>query len=90
MESKVTPELRDAPIYQTFGELFAKGFTLDTATWIFVLAIHVAAVGLGAWVGLAAPHEWASVALVWAAIHFVIGSMSTTVYSHRLDYAQRG
>ena len=78
METKVTPELRDAPIYQTFRELFAKGFTLDTATWVFVLAIHVAAIGLGAWVGLAAPQESASVALGWAAIHFVIGSMSTS------------
>ena len=84
MESKVTPETRDAPIYQTFSELFAKGFTLDTATWVFVLAIHIAAIGLGAWVGLAAPQDWASIALAWAAIHFVIGSMSTTVYSHRL------
>ena len=84
MESKVTPELRDAPIYQTFGELFAKGFTLDTATWVFVLAIHVAAVGLGAWVSLAAPQDWVLVAFAWAAVHLVVGSLSTTVYSHRL------
>ena len=84
MESKVTPELRDAPIYLTFSELFAKGFTLDTATWVFVLAIHVAAVGLGAWVSLVAPQDWALVAFAWAAVHFVVGSLSTTVYSHRL------
>ena len=84
MAREVTPELRDAPIYQTFGELFAKGFTLDTATWIFVVAIHVAAVGLVAWVVLVAPQDWASVALAWTVVHFIIGSMSTTVYSHRL------
>ena len=84
MESKVTPETRDAPIYQTFSELFAKGFTLDTTTWVFVLAIHVAAVGLGVWVGFAASQEWALVAFAWASVHFVVGSLSTTVYSHRL------
>ena len=84
MESKVTPETRDAPIYQTFSELFAKGFTLDTTTWVFVLAIHVAAVGLGVWVGFAASQEWVLVAFAWASVHFVVGSLSTTVYSHRL------
>ena len=80
----MTPEQRDAPIYQTFSELFAKGFTLDTVTWVFVLAIHVAAVLLGVWVGLAAPQEWMTLAIAWTVAHFVIGSMSTTVYSHRL------
>ena len=76
MESKVTPETRDAPIYQTFSELFVKGFTLDTTTWVFVLAIHVAAVGLGVWVGFAASQEWALVAFAWASVHFVVGSLS--------------
>ena len=80
----MTSEQRDAPIYQTFSELFAKGFTLDTVTWVFVLAIHVAAVVLGVWVGFVAPQEWVTFAIAWTVAHFVIGSMSTTVYSHRL------
>ena len=29
----MSPEERDAPIYSTFGELFNKGFSLDT-TWV--------------------------------------------------------
>ena len=77
-------DVNDGPIYQTFTELFAKGFTLDTTTWVFVLAIHIAAIGLGVWIDVAAPQYWASVAFVWAGAHFVIGSLSTTVYSHRL------
>jgi stearoyl-CoA desaturase (delta-9 desaturase) len=84
MESKVTPELRDAPLYHTFSELFAKGFTLDTTTWVFVLGIHVAVVGLGVWIGFAASQAWVLVAFAWASVHFVVGSLSTTVYSHRL------
>ena len=50
-------EERDAPIYSTFGELFNKGFSLDTTTWVFVLGIHIAAVVLGIWV-FAAPGDW--------------------------------
>ena len=80
----MTTEQRDAPIYRTFSELFAKGFTLDTVTLVFVLAIHVAAVALGVWIGLAAPQEWVTLAIAWTVAHFVVGSMSTTVYSHRL------
>jgi stearoyl-CoA desaturase (delta-9 desaturase) len=80
----LTPEERDAPIYSTFGELHQKGFTLDTGTWIFVLSIHIAAVVLGAWAIFAAPAEWAAIAGIWALIHFFLGSLSTTLYSHRL------
>ncbi|NCF32828.1 MAG: hypothetical protein GWP50_04580 [Proteobacteria bacterium] len=80
----LTPEERDAPIYSTFGELHQKGFTLDTGTWIFVLSIHIAAVALGAWAIFAAPAEWAAIAGIWAIIHFFLGSLSTTLYSHRL------
>ena len=77
-------DVNDGPIYETFTELFSKGFTLDTVTCVFVLATHIAAIGLGIWVGLVAPHKWASLAVGWAIAHFFIGSLSTTVYSHRL------
>ena len=80
----MTAEQRDAPIYETFGELFSKGFSLDTATAIFVVAIHIAAIALLVWLGLMTPEGWVSVAIIWAVVHFVVGSLSTTVYSHRL------
>lgn len=80
----MTAEQRDAPIYATFGELFSKGFSLDTATVIFVVAIHIAAIALLVWLGLMTPEGWVSVAIIWAVVHFVVGSLSTTVYSHRL------
>ncbi len=80
----MTPEQRDAPIYETFGELFSKGFSLDTATVVFVVATHIAAIVLPIWVGLFASQGWMSVIIIWAVVHFFIGSLSTTVYSHRL------
>jgi stearoyl-CoA desaturase (delta-9 desaturase) len=39
---------------------------------------------LGAWAIFAAPAEWAAIAGIWALIHFFLGSLSTTLYSHRL------
>lgn len=80
----MTTEQCDAPIYETFGELFSKGFSLNTATVIFVVAIHMAAIVLLVWLGLMAPGGWMSVAIIWVVLHFVVGSLSTTVYSHRL------
>ena len=47
--TEITPDQRDAPIFKTFGELFAAGFSLDTTTWVFILTVHIAAVGFG-WV----------------------------------------
>ena len=62
----LTPEERDAPIYSTFSELYDKGFSLDTVTWVFVLGIHIAAVALGIWAVVAAPQDWAYIAGIWA------------------------
>ena len=80
----LTPEERDAPIYSTFSELYEKGFSLDTVTWVFVLGIHIAAVALGIWAVVAAPQDWAYIAGIWCITQFVLGSLSTTLYSHRL------
>ena len=80
----LTPEERDAPIYSTFSELNEKGFSLDTGTWVFVLGIHIAAVALGIWAVAAAPQDWAYIAGIWCITQFVLGSLSTTLYSHRL------
>ena len=64
--------------------LYDKGFSLDTGTWIFVLGIHIAAVALGIWAVVAAPSDWAVIAGIWALVQFILGSLSTTLYSHRL------
>ena len=82
--NELTPEERDAPIYSTFSELYEKGFSLDTVTWVFVLGIHIAAVALGIWAVVAAPQDWAYIAGIWGITQFVLGSLSTTLYSHRL------
>ena len=82
--TEITPEQRDAPIFKTFGELFSAGFSLDTTTWVFIVAVHIAAVGLGAWLIFVAPNTWGLIAAGWIVGHFILGSLSTTVYSHRL------
>ena len=82
--TEITPDQRDAPIFKTFGELFAAGFSLDTTTWVFILTVHIAAVVLGGWLIFVAPNEWALIAAGWIVVHFILGSVSTTVYSHRL------
>jgi len=71
-------------IYRTFRELFDNGFSLDVGTIVFVTSIHVAAVVLGAWLIITAPADWTRLALLWIAIQFVLGSLSTTLYTHRL------
>ena len=80
----MTPEERDAPIYATFTELYSRGFSLDIGICVFVAGIHVAAIALGVWAAVFAPADWALVAGVWALSHFVLGSVSTTLYTHRL------
>ena len=50
----------------------------------FILTVHIAAVVLGGWLIFVAPNEWALIAAGWIVVHFILGSLSTTVYSHRL------
>ena len=80
----MTPEERDAPIYSTFTELYSRGFSLDIGICVFVGGIHVAAIVLAAWAAFLAPDQWGAIAGVWALSHFILGSVSTTLYSHRL------
>ncbi|MCH9786594.1 MAG: hypothetical protein K0U55_09240, partial [Gammaproteobacteria bacterium] len=63
--TEITPEQRDAPIFKTFGELFSAGFSLDTTTWVFIVAVHIAAVVLGAWLIFVAPNTWGLIAAGW-------------------------
>ena len=74
----------DVPLYRTFSELFGKGFSLDWGTIVFLVGVHTAAIALFVWLFFAASSEWARYAAIWAIVHCLLGSFSTTVYSHRL------
>ena len=74
----------DAPLYQTIGELREHGFSLDIPIITFVAGIHLAAVVLGIWLLTSAPAHWASIAFIWAISHYLLGSLSITLYNHRL------
>ena len=39
----------DGPLYSTFKELFGKGFSLDWGTIVFLVGVHLAAIGLSIW-----------------------------------------
>ena len=78
----LTPEERDAPIYSTFSELTKR--LLSRHGHGFLSSVHIAAVALGIWAVVAAPQDWAYIAGIWGITQFVLGSLSTTLYSHRL------
>ena len=75
---------RDAPIYKTFSELRDHGFSLAPGICVFIAGVHLAALVLGIWLYTAAPSEWMWAGSVWLMAHFLLGSLSTTLYSHRL------
>ena len=75
---------QEGTLYRTFGELLGKGFSLDWGTFVFLVGVHTAAIALFIWLFFAAPAEWARYAAIWAAVHCLLGSFSTTVYTHRL------
>ena len=73
---------RDAPIYNSFTELKANGFGLCPGICVFIAGVHTAA--LAVWLFAAAPVDWMWAGTVWLIAHFLLGSLSTTPYSHRL------
>lgn len=75
---------RDAPIYQTFSELSDHGFSLAPGICVFIASVHLAALVLGIWLYAAAPSTWMWAGTGWLIVHFLLGSLSTTLYSHRL------
>ena len=74
----------EAPLYQTISELHDHGFSLDGPIITFVAGIHVAAIAFAVWLLSAAPENWASIAFIWALAHYLLGSLSITLYNHRL------
>ena len=75
---------RDAPIYKNFGELKDHGFSLAPGICVFIAGVHLAALVLGIWLYSAAPSAWMWAGSAWIVAHFLLGSLSTTLYSHRL------
>ena len=79
-----TASERDKPIYENFTELKANGFSLAPGICVFIAGVHTAALVLGFWLYTSAPSEWMWAGTVWLIAHFLLGSLSTTLYSHRL------
>lgn len=80
----MTASERDKPIYQNFGELTDHGFSLCAGICVFIASVHSAALVLGLWLYAWAPTQWMWAGTLWFITHVVLGSLSTTLYSHRL------
>ena len=80
----MTATERDKPIYKTFGELADNGFSLASGICVFIASVHTSALVLGIWLYTMAPADWMWAGTLWFIAHFFIGSISTTLYSHRL------
>ncbi|MBR9909118.1 MAG: hypothetical protein GYB33_02050 [Gammaproteobacteria bacterium] len=73
-----------APIYDSFAELFERGFTIDWVTTSFIGFTHlVCLLGTPLAYYFAPPGFW-QVMLSWTLGHMFFGCLSTTLYSHRL------
>jgi stearoyl-CoA desaturase (delta-9 desaturase) len=72
------------PIYKTIGELFDHGFRIDWVTASFITITHLILLVATPLAYYFAPEGLWKIMLGWTLIHAFIGSLSTTVYSHRL------
>ncbi len=84
MKNQMNPEERDAPLYSNFKELFSNGFSLDAGTCIFLASVHSSAIGMAVWLFGFAPAQWMWLGALWMIVHLIMGSVATTLYSHRL------
>ena len=60
-----TASERDKPIYNSFKELKANGFTLSPGICVFIASVHTAALALGVWLYAAAPAQWVWAGTAW-------------------------
>ena len=72
-----TASERDKPIYNSFNELKADGFTLSPGICVFIASVHTAALVLGVWLYAAAPTQWMWAGTAWLIAHFLLGSFLT-------------
>ncbi|MCV6621679.1 MAG: hypothetical protein OIF51_07990 [Cellvibrionaceae bacterium] len=75
---------RPAPIYKRFRDVFEAGFKIDWVTASFLSITHVLALIATPFAYFFAPEGLWVWMLAWTILHALIGSLSTTVYSHRL------
>lgn len=73
-----------APIYDTVGELFDHGFRIDWVVASFITITHLIFLVGTPLAYYFAPEGLWKLMLGWSLVHALIGSVSTTVYSHRL------
>ena len=75
---------RPAPIYRRIRDVFAAGFKIDWVTASFLSITHVIALIATPFAYFYAPDGLWLWMLGWTLVHALIGSLATTVYSHRL------
>lgn len=73
-----------APLYNRIRDVFQNGFTIDWVTASFISITHLVCVVATPFAYYYAPGSFWEIMLGWTLIHALIGSLSTTVYSHRL------
>lgn len=73
-----------APIYDTVSELFDHGFRIDWVVASFITVTHLILLVGTPLAYYYAPEGFWKVMLGWSLVHALVGSVSTTVYSHRL------
>ncbi len=79
-ESRSNP----APLYNRIRDVFKNGFTIDWVTASFISITHLVCLIATPIAYYSAPAEFWKIMLGWTLIHAFVGSLSTTVYSHRL------
>ncbi len=73
-----------APLYQRIRDVFKHGFTIDWVTASFISITHLVCLVATPFAYFYAPEGFWKIMLGWTLIHALVGSLSTTVYSHRL------
>lgn len=73
-----------APLYNRIRDVFQNGFTIDWVTASFISVSHLVCLVATPIAYYYAPGDFWRIMLAWTLIHAFVGSLSTTVYSHRL------
>ncbi len=79
-----TKKNNPAPIFNRIRDVFSNGFTIDWVTASFISISHLVCLIATPFAYYYAPDGFWQVMLGWTLIHGLVGSLSTTVYSHRL------
>ena len=72
------------PLFESYGELFERGFTLDWVTTLFIGITHFIAIFGTPLAYCVAPDGFWKIMLAWSVAHATLGCVSITAYAHRL------